>query len=54
MQTVRVPASVTPYFHLFHLGSVAAISDESGAVIKRLAFDPWGERRFVAGPVFMY
>jgi hypothetical protein len=30
------------------LGSIFDISDEPGAVIERLAFDPWGERRFVA------
>jgi RHS repeat-associated protein len=39
----------TRYFHLDHLGSVVAFSDEAGTVIERLAFDPWGKRRFVNG-----
>ncbi len=32
-----------------HLGSIAAIADETGAVIERLAYDPWGKRRNVNG-----
>jgi RHS repeat-associated protein len=43
------PAASTRYFHNDHLGSVVAISDETGAVIERMAFDPWGKRRFVNG-----
>jgi hypothetical protein len=37
--------------HADHLGSTAAISDEAGAVIERLAYDPWGRRRFANGGV---
>jgi RHS repeat-associated protein len=33
------------YFVLDHLGSTAAIVDSSGAVVQRLAYDPWGKRR---------
>ncbi|EJL79761.1 RHS repeat-associated core domain protein containing protein [Polaromonas sp. CF318] len=43
------PATATSYFHHDHLGSVTAISNETGAVIERMAFDPWGKRRFVNG-----
>ena len=42
-----LPASSTSYFHNDHLGSIAAITNEAGAVVERLAFDPWGKRRFV-------
>ena len=34
------------YFHQDHLGSIAVITDASGAVIERNAYDPWGKRRF--------
>lgn len=42
-----LPATSTSYLHNDHLGSVAAITDETGAVTERLAYDPWGKRRFV-------
>lgn len=42
-----LPATTTSYLHNDHLGSVAAITDETGAVTERLAYDPWGKRRFV-------
>jgi RHS repeat-associated protein len=38
------------YFHHDQLGSIAAISDEAGKVIERLAYDPWGKRRNTNGP----
>lgn len=37
------------YLHRDHLGSTVAISDESGQVVQRMSFDPWGQRR-VASP----
>lgn len=43
------PATATRYFHHDHLGSVVAITDDTGAVIERLAYDPWGKRRNVNG-----
>jgi RHS repeat-associated protein len=43
------PATATSYFHNDHLGSIVAISDETGAVVERMAFDAWGKRRFVNG-----
>ena len=42
-------ATTTRYFHHDQLGSIAAISDASGAVVERLAYDPWGKRRFFNG-----
>ena len=37
------------YFHHDHLGSIAAITDEGGQLVERLAYDPWGKRRQVDG-----
>jgi RHS repeat-associated protein len=37
------------YFHHDHLGSIAAITDEGGQVVERLAYDPWGKRRNING-----
>jgi RHS repeat-associated protein len=37
------------YFHHDHLGSIAAISNEAGTVVERLAYDPWGKRRYANG-----
>jgi RHS repeat-associated protein len=37
------------YFHHDHLGSTAAVTDEAGKVIERMAFDPWGKRRNTNG-----
>ena len=43
------PAITTNYFHHDHLGSLVAITDETGAVTERLAYDPWGKRRQTNG-----
>ncbi|MDG5974810.1 hypothetical protein H010_06065 [Hydrogenophaga taeniospiralis CCUG 15921] len=43
------PAKAVSYFHNDHLGSLAAISNEAGVVVERLAYDPWGKRRFSDG-----
>jgi RHS repeat-associated protein len=43
------PATSISYFHHDHLGSIAVITDESGAVVERLAYDPWGKRRNANG-----
>jgi RHS repeat-associated protein len=37
------------YMHHDHLGSIAAVTSDTGAVLERLAFDPWGKRRNVNG-----
>jgi RHS repeat-associated protein len=42
-------ASSLRYFHHDHLGSIAAVSDEAGTVIERMAYDPWGKRRYPNG-----
>jgi RHS repeat-associated protein len=34
------------YFHQDSLGSIAVLTDETGAVVERDAYDPWGKRRF--------
>jgi hypothetical protein len=39
----------TRYFHPDHLGSIAVITDEAGAVAERLSYDAWGKRRFPNG-----
>ncbi|MGX9773205.1 RHS repeat domain-containing protein [Janthinobacterium aestuarii] len=39
----------TNYFHRDYLGSVVAISDGAGTVIERLAYEPFGKRRYVSG-----
>ena len=39
----------TRYFHKDHLGSIATITDEAGAVVERLSYDAWGKRRFPNG-----
>jgi len=39
----------TRYLHRDHLGSIAAITNESGAVLERLAYEPFGKRRFANG-----
>jgi RHS repeat-associated protein len=41
--------STTSYLHNDHLGSAAAITDQTGAVAERLAYDPWGKRRNPTG-----
>jgi RHS repeat-associated protein len=38
------------YFHQDHLGSIAVVTDENGALAEpRDAYDPWGKRRFANG-----
>ncbi|MDP2367208.1 RHS repeat-associated core domain-containing protein, partial [Rhodoferax sp.] len=44
-----LPATSTSYMHQDHLSSVAVITDETGAVVERLAYDPWGKRRKIDG-----
>ena len=40
-------ATSASYLHNDHLGSIAAITDETGTTTERLAYDPWGKRRFI-------
>jgi hypothetical protein len=37
------------YFHQDPLGSIAVITDETGAVVERNAYDPWDKRRLANG-----
>lgn len=39
----------TRYYHRDNLGSVNLITDESGKVVGRLAYEPFGKRRFPSG-----
>jgi hypothetical protein len=39
----------TRYFHTDHLGSIAVITNETGAVVERDSYDAWGKRRFPTG-----
>jgi RHS repeat-associated protein len=43
------PAENLQYLHTDHLGSVAIVTDQDGSVTERLAYDPWGKRRFPNG-----
>jgi RHS repeat-associated protein len=46
----QTPAGNTlRYLHQDYLGSTAAITDEAGSVVERLAYDPFGKRRTPAG-----
>jgi RHS repeat-associated protein len=35
----------TNYFHLDHLGSVTAVTNDSAAVLQKFSYDAWGKRR---------
>lgn len=50
---VKQTAAVTKvlYFHRDYLGSVTALTDEAGSVVERLAYEPFGKRRFANGAV---
>lgn len=37
------------YYHRDNIGSINAISNEAGAIIERLAYEPFGKRRFPNG-----
>ena len=39
----------TRYFHTDNLGSIAVITDQSGAVVERDSYDAWGKRRCLNG-----
>jgi uncharacterized protein RhaS with RHS repeats len=42
-------ALTTRYFHADQLGSISAITDESGHVVQYPSYDPWGKRRNTNG-----
>lgn len=39
------------YFHHDHLGSTTVVTDASGGVVERLAYEPFGKRRFSEGNI---
>jgi RHS repeat-associated protein len=50
MRVLHLDLSVTTrYFHTDNLGSIAVITDETGAVAERDGYDAWGKRRFPNG-----
>ncbi len=44
----------TQYWHKDHLGSVSVVTDATGAVTERLAYEPYGKRRNVNGTTDTY
>ncbi|MRR51414.1 MAG: type IV secretion protein Rhs [Rhodocyclaceae bacterium] len=42
--------TVVRYLHRDNLSSTTTVTDEAGAVIERLAYEPFGKRRFPQGP----
>ncbi|WP_142249226.1 RHS repeat domain-containing protein [Bradyrhizobium sp. UNPF46] len=51
MRTIQTASETvaTRYFHSDHLGSIAVITNEAGAVVERLSYDAWGKRRNPSG-----
>jgi RHS repeat-associated protein len=50
VRVLNADSSVTTrYFHTDNLGSIAVITNESGAVVERDSYDAWGKRRFPNG-----
>jgi RHS repeat-associated protein len=49
MRSLQVGSLTTRYFHTDNLGSIAVITDESGAVVERDSYDAWGKRRRPTG-----
>jgi RHS repeat-associated protein len=50
MRVLRSGSGITTrYLHTDNLGSIAIITDETGAVVERDSYDAWGKRRFPTG-----
>ena len=51
MRAVSGATTATRYFHADNLGSIAVITDETGAVVPngRQGYDAWGKRRWPSG-----
>jgi len=45
----KLTTTVTRYFHRDPLNSPTAITDDAGAVVERLGYEPYGNRRFANG-----
>lgn len=48
-QTTVGGVPTVSYLHRDNMGSTTAVTSESGAVLERLAYEPYGKRRFAAG-----
>jgi RHS repeat-associated protein len=46
-----ITATITSYLHRDHLGSTSAITNATGVVVERMAYEPFGKRREPTGPV---
>ena len=51
MRVTIAGALATRYFHTDNLGSISVITNEAGAVLERLNYDAWGQRRNPNGTV---
>src|SRR5882724_6167744 len=49
MRVLSGSTVTTRYFHTDNLGSIAVITNETGAVVERDGYDAWGKRRFPSG-----
>lgn len=49
MLKIRNGVTSVRYFHRDNLGSTAAVTDKDGIVVERLAYEPFGKRRFPNG-----
>jgi RHS repeat-associated protein len=47
----NTPATTTSYIHQDRLTSVGVVTDETGAIKERFAYDPWGKRRYTNGTI---
>ena len=47
--SANVKTQTTTYYHTDHLGSIIALSDQSGNVTERRSYDAWGKRRNLNG-----
>ncbi|MCH9663615.1 MAG: FG-GAP-like repeat-containing protein [Gammaproteobacteria bacterium] len=44
-QSLAAPSVTMDYLHTDHLGSIDAVTDSRGRIIRRLSYDSWGVRR---------
>ena len=49
LYTQKTSGNTLRYLHRDHLGSIASITNETGAVVERFSYEPFGKRRFPTG-----
>lgn len=49
--STTITATITSYLHRDHLGSTSVVTDVAGAVVERMAYEPFGKRRQLGGPL---